>query len=300
MKKVLSWTFVLIFVLSMLLAAASCSSSETPATGETPSSASEETLTSEPAVGGSAYDIVSAAIAKMNALTSYEVDMESTSDMKIVMAGMTQTAVTPTTSHTRLSGAGTDAQIYESIQEAETMGQKYKTTIYGDKDYVYVDMFGNKTRYAANSEEAKNYYPSASNESTLLPEKECFDGAEVKQGEGLTKTVSLSLTEEQFKRTFGDYIDSIAESISGGLGARPDVTISDVKLSYTVLSSGYLGVYGMDFKMKMKMNVQGMDADVDATISSVLTYIDPGKEVTVTLPDLTDYTDYSEIPDFDV
>ena len=264
----------------------------------TPDPTPEPTKTN-PVIPGDAFEMMKAAAEKTASLTSCEYTQSNTNNTVMTMMGQTSESPSVSVSSVKIANLGTDAVVSETKTTDTSMGMTTETTVYTDKNFAYVDSGDFKVKYAADSEEGAAYMPSVGGDvSENLPDKEAFSSAEITKNADGSTTVTIQMTEEQFKKAFSKYLDGLGDSLSESGITDASVTYKDIVFKFTVLSSGYLGSFTMSFKMDMSMNI-GIPVQATSEVISDTTFVDPGKTVTVTLPDLSAFVDADTVNYFD-
>ncbi len=234
------------------------------------------------------YGLVSEAIEKTEALDSYEMNMSI--DIQVKTMGVT-TAV-PMKYAVKAAGMKSENPVVSGNMVATILDQKVESAVYMNNSYIYVETMGQKMKIDKNNEMAKEYdlTSSADGLMQLLPE-DVLEGVTIVE-ENDKKTVKLTLTPEVFNEIFNEYSKGMLEGLD--ILNNVDVEFSDITVSITVLKSGYVGTYELAYKMSYTMDVLGEDYTASASIASKIEFVNPGEKVTVTEPDLTDYSSVTE------
>ena len=233
------------------------------------------------------------AVDKTAALTGYEVKKENVTDMSFDLFGETQRMLTTTVEETLISGAGTEEQKSQSKQTQSSDGETAELTVYADRDFVYVSDGNNKVRFAADSDVAAQFLPDTGfRKNEKDPSADVFKDMTVTENADGTVTCVIRLTPEQFSELLGEDMLSALSGAEPGSGVEiEDLTCSDITATFVLLQSGYVGSYTVKMHVDMVMSM-GLKINVSSEFTGTTTYVDPGKDVTVTFPDLSDYEEY--------
>ena len=256
-----------------------------------------KTNPTEPAKTADAYTLLKEAVEKTNALDSIEAKMNAA--VKMAAGGMTMEV--PMKVEMQISGLKSEKPVSYVVTESELFSMKTVQRVYTDADTVYVDQGDAKFKVARDSEEAENYSSSLQLDSfvKVLPEEALKDASVTENADG-SKSVSADIPADVFASYFKDMMSSMASANAGDAdeldGAQFDVKSAHV--DFTVLANGYLGIYNLAFNMDVT-GPSGEDGAETATIGYDMKvdteYVEPGKDVTVTVPaDLDQYLTYDE------
>lgn len=183
----------------------------------------------------------------------------------------------------------------------QALAQKSKVEFCFDKDFFYVNQGGVKLKFKKDSQEAALYMDYDPDKLLKMLPEETLEGVTVLLNEDGSRTVSTDLSEEAFsalyKEITEDMEDKAANNILGENGISMD--LSEFHVDITVLENGYLGLYSVSFSGDMTLDGEATLADGPVTIhykmKATLEFIDPGKEVQLTLPaDLDEYLESDE------
>ena len=241
-----------------------------------------------------AYELVKSAVEKTTALDSSEMNLNM--NMKMSLMGMT--VEIPMKYSIKSAKEGEDTIALANMEMTVT-GQSVKADIFVDKDYVYINEPNSnaKIKVSLKDDLAKTYNVKSFSESIIktLPEDILKDVTVTKDDNG-NRTVDVQISEEKFNELFKGYIDS---ALSGALSeiSETDTTIkfSNTKVNITVDKNGYISKYNLAFDMNMKMEMQGITMDINASCDSVCSFVNPGTKVVVERPaDLDTYQEISE------
>lgn len=154
--------------------------------------------------------------------------------------------------------------------------------MYYTDGYMYTESMGMKYKMAMPVEEAMGSTVSIPDVAvTVLGE---LTAEKTEEG---TTILKFSADGE----TMSEYINQLMSMSSvEGMTTGLEYNFGDVTGSYTVNKEGY--IVGMDMTVQMDMNMMGETLTADMQIQ--ITYNDPGQEVEITFPLLTDYEDYTD------
>lgn len=240
-----------------------------------------------------AYNLVKSAVEKTDALDSVALTLDL--DMELSMTG--ETMQIPMKCDVLASGLQSDEPVASCQMTSTVLGQTIAAELYADKEYLYLDQMGQKIKIATESDQASAYEPidAVKGMFKALPKDVLKDVGIVANDDG-SKSVTVKLSGEVFEQIYSDFSK---ELIGNALtqqyeGAEISFDASDAQVAITVTDSGYIGRYELAFTMNYTVVLTGqpISQTVDATVKAE--FIDPGKPVTVTAPDLTEYTDYAD------
>lgn len=225
------------------------------------------------------YTVYEEASKKSSALES----MELSSDMDMTLSATGQSMDISSTTTAKMSGINTDNMLADMDVTMETGGQSLTMKSYYKDGYYYTESAGQKIKYAMDIVEIQAQLESSALKTDL--KKEDF------------KEISMEKKDNDHIITFnlsGDTMSSLVDSTLGSLGNVLNSTdlkmeIADIEGTATVNKDGYFS--NMTMKMPITMTFQDQTMQMDMDISA--TYINPGKEVTVEIPD--DLEGYQEI-----
>lgn len=168
------------------------------------------------------------------------------------------------------------------------LGQDIEASSYIDKEAIYIDVAGTKTKTSISTEDLSEY------ESTIVHHLELTEDM-LKDAERTVQdgAVSVSVTfdgnalRQQLMDMFGNSFPHVYENI--GMAAVQDLDniseISDVTMKYTINADGYITSYGLDFSMNLDIN----GTQSSASVSINMTYDNPGQPVEIEVPNLDEY-----------
>ena len=163
-------------------------------------------------------------------------------------------------------------------------------------------MDGAKFKLAADSQEAKTLTFSDTEKSILkaLPEDVVKEVTNIQNDDG-SRTVSVMIDGEKFSEIFRELISSYSneETYANMVNdLKTGIDISSANVTVTVLPSGYVSEYKLQFDMNVRLSSvsQNMDFSTELSLDASIAFKDPGSKVTVTAPsDLSEYQDISKI-----
>jgi hypothetical protein len=125
----------------------------------------------------------------------------------------------------------------------------------------------------------------------VIPE-DLLEGIEAVEDERGMKTISLALTDEQFRALFSTLINEMVLSLAGDEDDGTfDVALSDCKVEATIAPDGYFASYALEYKIDLTV----LDMKTSAQVKTDIVYTNPGESVTVT--PLEGYESFPEMDD---
>ena len=273
MKRIKTTVFIAL-LLSVVLVLAGCGST-----------AKEQT----------AYELVKSAAEKTNALDSSEMNMEI--NMKMSIMGMTMDLPMKYNIKTAKDG---DAVNTLGTMDMSVMGESFKAEMFIDKDFIYMKEIDTddpdsaaKVKIPVDDETAKAYNVAdmSGNMIKTLPE-DILKDVEVVKSENGDRIVNVQIAEDRFNEIFKEYTDSALSNVLSEISDNSDTEIkfSNTKVTVTVDKNGYISKYDLGFDISLKMDMQGISMDLNATCESFINFVDPGTKVVVEKPaDLDTY-----------
>lgn len=236
-----------------------------------------------------AYSLVTDAVAKTNALDSFEADMNIAMGMSV----MGVTMEVPMDYNIKAAGLKGENPVSFSTIDMSLMGATMTTESYMEGDWCYISVSGQnmKVKVGEDSEEYDGY---ANIESAIkgLPE-EVLSEVEIVENEGGTKTVSVAIEDDKFAEIYKDFIDSMAASATETNDSISDISITNATVEITVDENGYVSVYKMAFDMNIDVETSGIVVGTEASVEMEITFKNPGTAVTITPPE--GYQDFPEV-----
>lgn len=225
------------------------------------------------------YAAYTDAAKKTSELKSMEVDFDVKMDIAVNEESMNIT----TSSTSKMSGINTKDMKLNTEMNVSALGQSNELNVYYTDGYYYTDTAGTKIKYAMDLEEIQTQLGSSGIETDL--KKEDF------------KEISIEEKDKKEFLTFtidGDKMTSLTNTALASLqgltaGIDTSADIGDVSGTATVNKDGYFEKSTMSFPLTIEIAGQEMTLNMDMNY----TYVNPGKEVTVDLPD--DLSEYQEI-----
>ncbi len=224
-----------------------------------------------------AYELISAATEKSAALK--DIELEQTVNMKMDMMGMSMDIPIKMT----LKGKDIDSDnaIYYSLVNTTMMGMSVDAVVYIEGDDVYTVTMGEG--YKVKGGKLIDEYDISKDLTAVFfcPAESVFEGVEVVKNEDGTRSVSLVMTQEEYINAYRPYYDSLM----GEVGLGGDATLSDIKVTVTVDSDGYICGFKMSCGLSMTVTEMGMDVPVTATLDTDIKFVNIGGNVTITPPE---------------
>lgn len=198
-------------------------------------------------------------------------------DMNMDVAG--STIAIKMSSDMRIDGNNTDNMKLDMDMTMDLLGQNITTKTYYTDGYYYMDSMGSKFKYPMNIEELQERLV-ANNVQTELKEEDF-------------KKLTLTKKDNLYELTFTIDADSMNNMVASSMSSLSDMlgddsaetTVGNIDGTMTVNKDGYIST--MTMKFPCTVSVEGQDVECDMTIA--FEYIDPGKDVTVELPDFSEY-----------
>ena len=171
------------------------------------------------------------------------------------------------------------------------LDQDIEASSYIDKEAIYIDVAGTKTKTSISTEDLSEYESMVINHLELT--EDLLKNAErTVQDDAVSVSVTFdgNALREQLMDMFSN---SFSDAYSPGMAAVQDIDyiseISDVTMKYTINADGYITSYGLDFSMNLDMN----GTQSSASVSINMTYDNPGQPVEIEVPNLDEYEDPS-------
>lgn len=184
----------------------------------------------------------------------------------------------------KITGVNTDSMRYLMDGTTSTMGQSMDTHMYYEAGYCYMDLMGQKVKYAMDLDQITEQVTQSLGSSTMDSSYMSDIKAE-KDGDNqiLTFTADASKMDSYAKElmgTMGDTMDELGDV---------EYTIKSVTGESVVNKDGYFS--SAKVKMDMDMTMEG--ETVSLTMDMDVTYNNPGQDVEITAP--TDLDSYMEV-----
>lgn len=228
------------------------------------------------------YTVYTEATQKTSELTSMESTSETTISLAAEEAGLNMDI--DMNMDIKISGIGSDSVLADIDMTIDMMGESTSVKSYYKDGYYYYGDSSNGVKYPMDIEELESQILSA---STQALNEEDF------------KEISMEKKDKEYLLTYTINGDSMNEILDSLLSSVPDLAsltdlgmeleMSDVSGTSTVNKDGYFTKAVLT--IPMSMDIAGQSLSLEITNSN--TYVDPGKEVTVELPD--DLDSYQEI-----
>jgi len=235
-----------------------------------------------------AYALVSDAVAKTEALDSFEADME----IKMGIEAMGVSMDMPMQYNVKASGLKGDNPVTFSKLSMTIMGMTMTTEAYTEGEWCYVSALGEKAKMKVGADtEEYDGFSDVKSVVKALPE-DLLSEVEIIENSDGTKTVSVAVSDEKFAEIYKSFVDEMSSSAAESENVS-DVSVENAKVTVTVDKDGYVSVYGIHFDMAVTGESDGISVETKASVDMTITYKNPGTAVTVTLP--ADYQDYKEV-----
>ena len=225
-----------------------------------------------------AYAIVYSAMQKTKALDSAHMILEMKSGVSV--AGVSLSV--PMEYDIKAVGLTGDSPKMNMTVKMDVLGVDLDMDFYIEDGYYYMTYLGQNLKFKAESMEEYNGFGQIASVMPDLNEIYFTDIPVTKNWDG-SKTVTISLSNEAFQSIFGELISSAGSSASQG-AAIESVMVSDATVKITVDKSGYIKSYKVSFDMSMSVGVNGASTTSSVFTEAEVTYVNPGKAVTVTPP----------------
>lgn len=225
------------------------------------------------------YETVAEAIENTLALDTVKVVLDENSKQKV--DGSTQTQKTNITSV--FKGFNTEAPEYSTDLSIKTSGVTVEMGLYYKDGYFYLDALGSKTKVKEGNEtDSYNVYDLVKSVFRTIPEEQ-FGEKTLEEGK-----IEFELTPEVFEANFKEYIDRSVASVEA-IGKINTKTFDNCKVEIEV-KDGYVVSYSVSYDLKLKVKIQTQIFNIEVQVTDDLKIVDPGKEVTVSVPsDLDEY-----------
>lgn len=237
----------------------------------------------------SALEVYNSAMAKNEELTSLDLNMKLDMDM---MVGEEKVSVTSDSAIKMENPAGSNLKMdmkmdmsFSGIGDAAATPEQMTMQAYYSDGVYYIDMMGMKIKQAMDLE-AINAQTESLSGIEPLPEE-------------LLKEIKLDQSGDYQTLSFTGNGEAMTEYIMGYMGQMKDfvnmsdsqsITIKEVSGVLYVNKEGYIDRQEMN--ISMNVTVEGESVDMDMKMDMI--YNQPGKQVTVQLPD--DLDQYVEMP----
>lgn len=221
------------------------------------------------------FTVYSDAAKKTAELSSMEMTYDI--DMALELAGESMDMTTSSTA--KMSGMNTDDMKINMSMKVGAQGQEMDMNVYYTDGYYYADSMGTKMKYLMDLEQAQKELASTGLQTDM--KKEDFKEISL-EDQVLTFTID--------GEKMSSLVDTAMSSLQGLMqGTDASIDIGDVKGTASVNKDGYFETSTMT--VPLTMDIMGTEMKINMDMD--YTYVNPGKEVTVELPD--DLADYQEI-----
>ncbi|MEE0776854.1 MAG: DUF6612 family protein [Bacillota bacterium] len=183
-----------------------------------------------------------------------------------------------------------DTMQMEMFMNMEMAGSTIAMNMYYVDGYYYMDTMGQKMKYSMDIQTMVEQLEGQLGVETF--EKEMIQSIEASEdGKTLTMVIDGKAMSKFMEQALASTLNTGSES--------GDITIDDIDCVLTLDDDGYIASQVMDFKMSMAMalDAEGTNSEVAMTIHLEAQYNNIGKEVTIELPDFSDYTDLGSYND---
>lgn len=206
--------------------------------------------------------------------------MDMTSVMKMTMTQGEQSVDISMDMGIQMADINTDKMKYVAKGTTSLMGQDIETSMFYTDGYYYMDMMGQKIKYAMDMDELMKQVQQYTENGTL--EAEYMKDIQAKK-DGDNTILTFSADPAKMDTYLKDVMGSMGQVMPGMDAAQ--VTIKSADGDLTVNKQGYYTAMNMVMDMEMTMGSEtiGLKMDMAATIN------EPGKTVEVTLPDTEGY-----------
>ncbi len=235
----------------------------------------------------STAEMISNAVKNTNELDSFEAEME----IDITMTAQGMEVSVPMSYDMKAKDLQTDKPIIGADVKTSMMGMKIDMEIYTDGEWAYISTGGAaEMSYKQKMDSPDFNYDMAGSAQSMVKEipAELLENVEVKKNDDGSKTVELSISDEDFKELFEDVINDAAAD-SAGEADIDDIAIKNAKVSVTV-ADGYVKSYELSFDMDMEVEGTKMTAETEMSIE----FKSYNKELTITPPE-----GYEKFEDYD-
>lgn len=221
------------------------------------------------------FTVYSDAAKKTAELSSMEMTYDI--DMTLELGGESMDMTTSSTA--KMSGMNTDDMKINMAMKVGAQGQEMDMNVYYTDGYYYADSMGTKMKYLMDLEQAQKELASTGLQTDM--KKEDFKEISL-EDQVLTFTID--------GEKMSSLVDTAMSSFQGLVqGTNASIDIGDVKGTASVNKDGYFETSTMT--VPLTMDIMGTEMKINMDMD--YTYVNPGKEVTVELPD--DLADYQEI-----
>jgi len=226
---------------------------------------------------------IAEALDKTQALDSIDAEIVT----KVTVSAEGESESMPVTVTMQAEGLQTDSPKVAMQTQTTFLNETITTHMYIEGEWMYCAMGDFKYKISASEAGEEEDYSETTNELMQdIPEELLKNVKLEKQADG-SRSVTISIDDEQFAEIYEDIIESTSEDIGGSID---DMLISNAKVTITI-KDGYVTKYAL--KYNMSMNIFGTKVDAEAEVS--VTLKNPGSKVTVTPPE--GYQDFPDLGD---
>lgn len=232
------------------------------------------------------YTLYTEATQKTSELKS----MEATSNMSISMTFGEENMDMDMVMDIKTANPGTADMQADIAMTTSVLGQSMTMQSYFSEGYYYLDAGTGKIKYPMEVAEMEKQLAGTNVMEGL--KKEDFKEISMEKKDK-DKIITYTISGD----SMSSMVDTVLGAMAGQLGeaADMDMNISDITGSSTITADEYFS----DVTLSMPFDISAQGQTITATIDMALTYVNPGKEVKVELPeDLDTYQDLgTAVPD---
>lgn len=222
-------------------------------------------------------EVYKAAVEKTGALSGMDADM----DMNMTMTDGTETVEIAMGAAIKLQNVGKEDMAMDMLMEMGLAGMTMEIQTYYADGYYMMDMMGQKMKYEMPMEEALEQ-ASVGQE----PNVDILGDITMEEADGV-KTLSYQVDAAKMQEDSVEEYMAILESMGMGDIDGTDVNLKTMDGTMTVNKDGY--VASSTIHMVCTMTIEGTELDCDVQIA--ITYNNPGQDVAVEIPDVSEYTE---------
>lgn len=221
-------------------------------------------------------EVFDTAVQKNAELT--DMDMDTTMSMKMTQGE--ESVDMSMQMKAKMKNINTEQMQYLAESTTSVAGQSMDINMFYTDGYYYMDMQGQKIKYAMDLNELMESVKQ-STESTNLTSDQMKELTMKEDGDN--KILTFTADAEKMDT----YVKEVMSSMGGQAAGLEDLemTFKEASGEYTVNKDGYYTAMKMKMSIDMKMagETVSLDMDIDATVNN------PGQAVELTLPAMEDY-----------
>ena len=223
-------------------------------------------------------ELYTEAIKKNQELSS----MDMSSVVKMTMSQGEETIDVDVDMDIQMADVNTDKMKYVAKGSTSLMGQSIETSMFYTDGYYYMDMMGQKMKYAMDMDKLMEQVKQTTDNGNLNVEY-MKDIQAKKDGD----TTILTFSADPAK--MDSYMKEMMESMGGMMPGMDTAqfTIKTVEGDLTLNKEGYYTNMKMTMDMDMTMEGQTVTVNLDGDVGIA----DPGQPVDVPVPNVAEYTD---------